>query len=293
MILIEAFERWGLAVRPPAGTLDRYRRGLWTLARYGIEDVDDVSREVLALYQDARLQLGRSPRTINGEINGLFTLLWWLESRGQYDGVKIAQLRRVRLPMPQLDPPDYYTRAEFYRICLAAPDWLRFPFELAVFTGPRVGELHRLEVDDVDLEARVLRIRRRLDLGADTKAHRDRVVSLCPEALEVLRRNMPASGYLFATRHPLAKAPYVSIDALENHLRALGRQLGIHTTFHRCRRTFTTWMLQADVPAEDVARMLGHTRVDMLYRHYYGWIARYNPAVERLQPPAAELRTGT
>lgn len=201
---------------------------------------------------------------------------------GELDREIPTTLARLRLPHVCNSPLDTYTEEEYRALVDGAKRrWFRFSFIVACYTGVRVGELRRLHVEDFDLPARLLRIRAEIAKGAKPRA-----ISLCGSIIRTLEQELPKSGPLFPADHDDAFSPYRSDDAFQRRLRELGRSLKIKATYHKCRRFFTTKALKRGIHVEDVARMLGHTNIQILYRHYYALIARYNPMIERLDDVA-------
>jgi integrase len=283
MLLSDALARWALSTDAEPTTVRNHRSAFSMLAKSGITEVHQLTPPNLTRFQEARLAQGRSPRTFNAQLNAIQSLLHWLAARGEASPDVAEELGRLRLKARNRAPLDYYTTAE-YEILLAhaGEPWFRLAIEIACWTGVRVNELSRLHVEDFRLDARVLVIRPEI-----AKRKKGRVISLCPPILAILTEGLAGlSGPLFPAADRRALTPYRSDDTFQVRMAAMREHLGgpktTKTTFHRCRRTFTTWALQRGVPVADVARMLGHTSIQMLYKHYYAIIEGYNPAIERL-----------
>ena len=114
-----------------------------------------------------------------------------------------AQIEIDRIPIEDAKPFVGFTEAQERTFLQACDDW-QFPiFATLLLTGLRPGELtHLLLPADLDLEACLLRIRNKPDLGWQIKTRNDRVIPLIPELAEVLRlfRGQRDRGTLFIRR---------------------------------------------------------------------------------------------
>ena len=129
--------------------------------------------------------------------------------------------------------------------------------DLLYSTGIRVGELVRLNIEDVDLEQRECIVfgkgdkERRVYFDAKAKVHLS----------EYLASRADDNPALFVT----LDAPFsrLKISGVEIRLRALGRSLllgRIHP--HKFRRTMATRAIDKGMPIEQVQKILGHSQID-------------------------------
>lgn len=129
--------------------------------------------------------------------------------------------------------------------------------DLLASSGMRVGELVRLNREDIDFDNRECIVfgkgskERSVYFDARTKIH-------LKNYLDSRTDDNPA---LFVS---LLK-PYncLQISGVEIRLRSLGRELGIPKVHpHKFRRTLTTRAIDKGMPIEQVQRLLGHTQID-------------------------------
>lgn len=129
--------------------------------------------------------------------------------------------------------------------------------DLLASTGMRVGELVRLNRDDIDFENRECVVfgkgskERPVYFDARTKIH-------LKNYLESRSDDNPA---LFVS----LLSPYnrLEISGVELRLRKLGRKLGITKVHpHKFRRTLATRAIDKGMPIEQVQRLLGHAKID-------------------------------
>lgn len=129
--------------------------------------------------------------------------------------------------------------------------------DLLASSGMRVGELVRLNREDIDFDNRECIVfgkgskERPVYFDARTKIH-------LKNYLDSRTDDNPA---LFVS---LLK-PYnrLQISGVEIRLRSLGRELGIPKVHpHKFRRTLATKAIDKGMPIEQVQRLLGHTQID-------------------------------
>lgn len=129
-------------------------------------------------------------------------------------------------------------------------------------TGMRVGELVKLNRNDVDFQERQCVVfgkgskQRVVYFNARAKLH-------LQQYLEQRKDNNPA---LFTTLHK----PYtrLTISGVEVRLKELGERLGLTKIHpHKFRRTLATMAIDRGMPIEQVQRLLGHVRIDTTLRY--------------------------
>lgn len=129
--------------------------------------------------------------------------------------------------------------------------------DLLVSTGIRVGELVKMNRQDIDFQERQCVVfgkgnkEREVYFNARAKIH----------LLNYLRERSDDNPALFVSLH----APHsrLTIGGVESRLRALGSRANIHHIHpHKFRRTMATMAIDKGMPIEQVQRLLGHVRVD-------------------------------
>lgn len=129
--------------------------------------------------------------------------------------------------------------------------------DLLASTGMRVGELVKLNINDIDFENR--------ECVVFGKGNKERPVYFDA------RTKIHLKNYL-NTRNDNDPALFVSLDApherlnisgVEIRLRQLGRRLGIQKVHpHKFRRTVATKAIDKGMPIEQVQSLLGHSQID-------------------------------
>ncbi|WP_296880501.1 site-specific tyrosine recombinase/integron integrase [Thomasclavelia sp.] len=129
--------------------------------------------------------------------------------------------------------------------------------DLLASTGMRVGELVRLNINDIDFENRECVVfgkgnkERPVYFDARTKIHLKNYLNSRDD-------NNPALFVSLDKPHDRLK-----ISGVEIRLRNLGRKLGIKKVHpHKFRRTVATRAIDKGMPIEQVQSLLGHSQID-------------------------------
>jgi len=164
--------------------------------------------------------------------------------------------------------------------------------EFLYATGLRVGELERLDLEDVDLSGGLVRV-----LG---KGNKERIVPFGGQAAMALRRWLAASEPL---RRPGRDASAVFLSLRGSRLtarsvrRILDRRLkeaaiAAHMSPHALRHTFATHMLGAGADLRAIQELLGHASLSTTQRYTHvgveGLMAVYDAAHPRARRRAPE-----
>jgi integrase len=171
--------------------------------------------------------------------------------------------RRVR-PFTRVEAARvrWLSRDECTRLLNACPPDFRRLVRAALLTGCRYGELCRLEIRDLNLEAAALHIR-------ETKSGKPRHVPLDDEALAFLRS--------LATGRPQREHLLLRRDGrpwrMSHQLRPIAEasaaaRLEPPANFHALRHTWASHRVMAGAPLMVVAHVLGHVDTRMVEKHY-------------------------
>lgn len=129
--------------------------------------------------------------------------------------------------------------------------------DLLVSTGIRVGELVKMNRQDIDFQERQCVVfgkgnkEREVYFNARAKIH----------LLNYINARTDDNPALFVSLH----VPHtrLTIGGVESRLRAVGLRAKVHHVHpHKFRRTMATMAIDKGMPIEQVQRLLGHVRVD-------------------------------
>lgn len=248
------------------------RRYVEHLGSMGITSWEAVSRTSIQAHLAELVRRGLSPRSQARALSAIRSLHALLYAEKL---VPVNAADEIDSPRAGRKLPEPLGREDVERL-LAAPD-VRKPagrrdramLELLYATGLRVSELVSLELNDVDLESRVL--------VARGKGAKERLVPVGAPAAEAVR------AYLVGARDPLlrgrrSKDLFVTprgrrmtrqgmAKLLSRYARAAGIRRRISP--HKLRHSFATHLLEGGADLRAVQAMLGHADVTttQIYTH--------------------------
>jgi integrase/recombinase XerC len=177
------------------------------------------------------------------------------------------------------------------------PERERALFELLYATGLRVSEAAALDLEDVDLSARMLR--------AQGKGRKERIVPFGETAEDALRAWLPVRAALRARPSPqpspagrgsrLGEPLFVNARGgrlttrsmarvLKRRLRAAG--LPAQISPHALRHTFATHLLQSGADLRSIQELLGHASLSTTQKYTHLDAARLRDVYRRAHPRA-------
>jgi integrase len=163
-------------------------------------------------------------------------------------------------------------------------------YDIAVTCGLRQGELLGLRWEDVDLEARTLKIRRQLQRSRDgsglilvpTKNKKNRVIRLGENIVKSLKAHQERQVEQIASARGHWRDPEVVFastigtpldpsNLVDRSFKPLLKQAELpDIRFHDLRHTCATLLLSKGVPVKVVQKILGHSSVSItmdVYSH--------------------------
>lgn len=216
-----------------------------------IIDTNDL-REYLTKYQKKN---NCSKVTIDNVRRILSSFFSWLEDE---DYIIKSPIRRIHKIKTSKVVRETYTDETIEKLrdsCEEIRDLAIIDFLTS--TGVRVGELVKLNIEDINFEERSCIVfgkgsrEREVYFDARTKLHLEKYLSLRKD-------NNPA---LFVS----LLSPYdrLEISGVEIRLKKLGKELDLQKVHpHKFRRTMATKAIDKGMPIEQVQRLLGHAKID-------------------------------
>ena len=266
------------------------------LKHFGNKPVGEISKaDILAFRTKLSGMPGRvGEKLSNKRINGILAPLRQIlnDAADRHGFVSpTASLRPLRVRKTDVEP---FTLDQVQQILAVVRGDYRDYFTTRFLTGMRTGEAHGLKWKYVDFEHRLILIRETFVLGEDEYTKTDgsqRDIQMNQVVYEALKRQFEATGklsdYVFCNRegNPLDN------DNFNDRVWApLLRHLGLkHRRPYQMRHTAATlWLASGEAP-EWIARQLGHTSTEMLFRVY----SRFVPNLTRQDGSAIDRLLAT
>ena len=226
------------------------------------------------------------PKT-NNEILGCLSSMLATAKRWRYlRSNPCDDVDRMAVPRARLAYYNAHDTARWLATCQQIePDW--YAFFLAGFrTGLREGELFALRVDDVDLDARQLTVRRTYGAAAEReegtgravpvylegtpKSGNERVVGISGMLVDVLRGHlgMRKAGHVWSRRARNDGDAHLRLSNIVGPWRRVTEAAGLPAySIHAMRHSFASQLVMAGVPLTHVQALLGHSTIKMTERY--------------------------
>lgn len=231
---------------------------------FGTIPISEITRDRIEAYRTERIAAGLMPATVNKEINKLAQILdvalaGELISSNPARAMKPLKDKRGRVPRA-------LTKEEVCALmsaCDKHPELLlghsRVMMATYLYTGMRRQELTYLQVEDVDLTARHIRIQASADPeGFITKSRKARVIGIAASLVPILKPYMDKGGiYVFGGDQIL-----IHPNSITRAFRVLADEAKFppSITLHSLRHTYITHLIDAGVSPRRVQYLAGHAR---------------------------------
>lgn len=229
-------------------------------------------------------QMLSNPR-INKILNPLRQIL--CEAADRYDfRTPFQNIKQLKVKRTDVDP---FSLEEVKTIIDTVRADFKHYFTVRFFTGMRTGEVHGLKWKYVDFERRLLMVRETIVDGEEGDPKNDssqRDIQMSQLVFDALKAQeagtRKVSEYVFCN----GEGKPLDYKNVTNRVwRPLLRHLGLKVRRpYQCRHTAATLWLGAGENPEWIARQLGHTTTEMLFRVY----SRYVPNLTRRDGSAFE-----
>ena len=300
--LIEQYARALEAQGYSAATLETRRYQLRIFGRYlATREIGDPRRVTPALLQDFRMELMRMPTAKGlprraGSVNNtlvavksLYRVLMELDVVPVDPARKLGLVRMPqRLPPPVLKPDEMAKLLDSIDPSTPHGGRARAMYELMYSTGARAGEMVGMEVGDVDLDERMVRIRhgkggkqRVVPFGEVAAMYLENYLRwIRPGLCRQQRRSLPTALWLSWRGLPI-EYQTVRYDLLQ-HLKTLGIEKRL--TPHGLRHACATHLLDRHADLRHIQELLGHSSVETTQIYTHVSIGHLKETLQRCHP---------
>lgn len=233
-----------------------YRSTLNNAIRKIGKNIRHITTDDLRSYlNDYQLTSGATKVTVDNIRRILSSFFSWLEDEDYIVKSPVRRIHKVKVGKTVKETYSDEALEQMRDHCEGIRDLALI--DLLASTGMRVGELVKLNWNDIDFENRECIVtgkgdkQRRVYFDARTKIHLQRY----------LAERIDDNPALFVS----LLAPYdrLQISGVEIRLRRLGRELNIPKVHpHKFRRTLATMAIDKGMPIEQVQHLLGHQSLD-------------------------------
>ena len=237
-------------------TIAYYEATLQNMESWLSKPIAHVSSDDLRQYlSEYELERGSSKVTIDNIRRILSSFFSWLEDEDYIVKSPVRKIKRVKTAVKAKEALSDEELEALRDSCDSKRDLAMV--DLLASTGMRVGELIRLDIDDVDIQGRECDVtgtgnkQRPVYFDARTKLH-------LTAYLESRKDNNPA---LFVSLN--GRTQRLSVCTVEKRIKALGERAQVGRVHpHKFRRTLATHAIDKGMPIEQVQRLLGHSKIE-------------------------------
>lgn len=240
---------------------DEQRINSHVLPEWGKVALSDIRRADVKRWATT-LRKDHAPNTVNRIVGILNTSL---REAVDQELIPTNPAQGVRLTVGEATHERFLTKAELDKVCAhLSPEWARLARFLA-YTGLRWGEAVGLQNKRIDRDRQVILVAEVWD---------DKAGELKPYPKGKRRRTVPLPDWVqdgLKDADPVLPSPRGKRPAIRNFRRALDDAADTakieRFRVHDLRHTYSSWLVQAGVPLEEVRKLLGHTSVQTTQRY--------------------------
>ena len=241
-------------------TIENYKFNLNKfLLGVGKDPTEIVTQDIRKYLADYKRERGVSNTTLDNMRRVFQSFFTWMHREGYVLKDPCAAVNKIRADKIIKNP---YSDEEMELMREAVKNLReKAIIEVLYSTGMRIGELEKLNKDDIDFvngKAIVFE-----------KGAKEREVYFNVKAQLALKKYLENRNDTNEALFVGLQSPYnrLKVSTYEKILRELGGRCGVHCHPHRFRRTCATILLNKGMPIQEVSKILGHAKLEttMIY----------------------------
>lgn len=236
-------------------TIENYRFNLNKfLLGVGKNPTEIVTQDIRKYLADYKRERGVSNTTLDNMRRVFQSFFTWMHREGYVLKDPCAAVNKIRADKIIKNP---YSDEEMELMREAAKNLReKAIIEVLYSTGMRIGELEKLNKDDIDFVNG-----KAIVFG---KGAKEREVYFNVKAQLALKKYLENRNDTNEALFVGLQSPYnrLKVSTYEKILRELGGRCGVHCHPHRFRRTCATILLNKGMPIQEVSKILGHAKLE-------------------------------
>ncbi len=239
---------------------------------FGKKRIDSITKHDIKVWIQEREALGNSPKTITNylsNLRGIINVAIDMEVivKNVAHNIKLLSHSPV-----EVEP---FSEEEVKSLLSQATGFLKYFLAFSFYTGGRTGEILALMQSDINLESKVIEIKRALSQGEvrTPKTFKSiREVPIFDDLIPYIKEIEKKSIWLFPKNDGL---PYAQLSG--QHKKEWKKLLNLCNITYRkiyaTRHTFIVSMLKnSNLSIMEIAQIVGHTSTQMIIQHYAKYI---------------------
>ena len=236
-------------------TIENYKFNLNKfLLGVGKDPTEIATQDIRKYLADYKRERGVSNTTLDNMRRVFQSFFTWMHREGYIIKDPCAAVNKIRADKIIKNP---YSDEEMELIREAAKNLReKAIIEVLYSTGMRIGELEKLNKDDIDFVNG-----KAIVFG---KGAKEREVYFNVKAQLALKKYLENRNDTNEALFVGLQSPYnrLKVSTYEKILRELGGRCGVHCHPHRFRRTCATILLNKGMPIQEVSKVLGHAKLE-------------------------------
>ena len=236
-------------------TIENYKFNLNKfLLGVGKDPTEIATQDIRKYLADYKRERGVSNTTLDNMRRVFQSFFTWMHREGYIIKDLCAAVNKIRADKIIKNP---YSDEEMELIREAAKNLReKAIIEVLYSTGMRIGELEKLNKDDIDFVNG-----KAIVFG---KGAKEREVYFNVKAQLALKKYLENRNDTNEALFVGLQSPYnrLKVSTYEKILRELGGRCGVHCHPHRFRRTCATILLNKGMPIQEVSKVLGHAKLE-------------------------------
>lgn len=241
-------------------TIQRYKRELTRFHEFDPTQIRHITVFNVRQYLAAEKERGLADSTLHGNRDIFHAFFGWLHREGLLPSNPCGNLRPIKGKIEEREP---FTDVELEMLkggCRTIKEKALLSFFLS--TGCRVSEVVDINTKDVDFTNRCVKVcgkgekERYVYFNQVTEMYLKQYIASRTDNLEAL--------FVSKYKNRMTKSGH------EAFFRSLGERTGVKNVFpHRFRHTFATNLIRNGMPIQEVAVLMGHSKIDTttVYAH--------------------------
>ena len=280
----EVSQKW-LEMKKNSIKESTYYNYMFIIDKYLIPTFSQISLKKLSEYnynnfiEDLKIRL--SAKTIRDILNVLKSILKYSQDEYEYS-INMRTIISPKLNIQKIKILNKKEKGRLERYCLKKENTLKsIGIVVCLYTGLRIGELCALKWEDIDIEEKIIHIRKTLQRVYIEKENNSKIIIDSPKTSSSIRK-VPMNNKLYEILKPLKKEykneDFFLTGSSEKYLEPRNYQnlFKLMLTackvkpykFHILRHTFATYCIEVGMDAKSLSEILGHSNINITLSRY-------------------------
>ena len=280
----EVSQKW-LEMKKNSIKESTYYNYMFIIDKYLIPTFSQISLKKLSEYnynnfiEDLKIRL--SAKTIRDILNVLKSILKYSQDEYEYS-INMRTIISPKLNIQKIKILNKKEKGRLERYCLKKENTLKsIGIVVCLYTGLRIGEMCALKWEDIDIEEKIIYVRKTLQRVYIEKENNSKIIIDSPKTSSSIRK-VPMNNKLYEILKPLKKEykneDFFLTGSSEKYLEPRNYQnlFKLMLTvckvkpykFHILRHTFATYCIEVGMDAKSLSEILGHSNINITLSRY-------------------------